>query len=46
VKVPFPASVVDSPLAKNSTMPADGSFIVQLQHLYGVAEELGELSNQ
>jgi hypothetical protein len=38
------ATVVGSPVAKKSTMPADGSFIVRLQHLYGAAEELGELS--
>ena len=33
-----------SPLAANATMPADGAFIVRLQHLYGSAEGLGPLS--
>eukprot|EP01047_Picozoa_sp_COSAG01_P064340 COSAG01_NODE_8498_length_2763_cov_1.614489_2_plen_376_part_00 len=31
-------------LAPGATMPSDGSFIVRLQHLFGSAEALGELS--
>jgi hypothetical protein len=33
-----------SPLTANATMPADGTFIVRLQHLYGPSEALGEMS--
>jgi hypothetical protein len=33
-----------SPMSAASTMPADGSYIVRLHHLYGSAEGLGAMS--